>query len=307
MDAKRQFSVIGWALTAYYLICIGMQVLLGILFERFGHLLPEFVWTDDFMMILSHIIMYGIAFPVFVCMVRKLPYWFKAEKKSLRLSDFFVSFVICLGTAYVGNLVGTALMLASDLLLGTQSFNPVTNAVFNLSPGIKFLTTVVAAPLMEEWMFRKILIERLVPYGQKTAVVVSGLSFGLFHGNFYQFFYAFSLGMIFAYLYSYTGKLRYNVLLHMGVNLVGGMLPLLLERLSQRSMLLSYLGVVFMGFFAMITIVTGIVLAVIFGRKLTWFPSWAKKTEKGLLRTIFSSAGVWGFLLVCAAEFTMMF
>ena len=45
-------------------------------------------------------------------------------------------------------------------------------------------------------MFRKLLIDRIVPFGQRVAVVVSGLAFGLFHGNFYQFFYAFSLGAV---------------------------------------------------------------------------------------------------------------
>ena len=49
------------------------------------------------------------------------------------------------------------------------------------------LTSVIIAPVMEELVFRKYLVDRLVPYGQKTAVVLSGLFFGLFHGNFISF------------------------------------------------------------------------------------------------------------------------
>lgn len=306
MDTKRQFSVIGWALAVYYLVCTGVQILLGIFLQQFGYLLPGFVWTDDFMMILSQIIMYGIAFPVFYCLVRKLPSWFMAEKKQVSPGCLFAVFVICMGTAYMGNLIGTALMLVSDSLLGTYSFNPVTDAVMNMSPAVMFLTTVIVAPIMEELMFRKILIDRLVPYGQKAAIVISGLSFGLFHGNFYQFFYAFMLGMIFAYLYSYTGRLRYNVMMHMGINLIGGMLPLLLDRLAGTSMLLSWLGMILLGTLSVVTIIASIVLAAFFGGRLEWFPAW-EKPEKGLLHTIFTTRGVWIFLIVCAVEFTMMF
>ncbi|MGN0158163.1 MAG: lysostaphin resistance A-like protein [Brotaphodocola sp.] len=306
MDAKRQFSTIGWALAVYYLVCVGAQILFSIFLEKFEHLLPEFVWSDDFMMIASQIIMYGIGFPVFYCLVRNLPSWFLSEKKRISPGHLFVVFVICMGAAYIGNLIGNVLMLISDLMFGTQSMNPVTDAVLNMSPVGMFLTTVVAAPIMEEWMFRKILIDRLVPFGQKAAVVASGLSFGLFHGNFYQFFYAFSLGMIFAYLYSYTGKLRYNVLLHMGINLIGGVLPLLWEKWAGMSVILYWLGMIFMGTLVIIAIVAAIVLAAIFAGRLRWFPAW-ERPEKGICYSVFTASGVWAFFLVCVMEFARMF
>ena len=56
-----------------------------------------------------------------------------------------------------------------------------------------------------------------------------GLFFALFHGNFYQFFYALLLGMVFAWLYSSTGRIRYNIMLHMLINLMGGVLPIMMS------------------------------------------------------------------------------
>lgn len=305
MNVRRQFSVIGWALTAFYLVSAGAQFLFGVFLNGFGYLLPRFVWSDDFLMIASQVIMYGIAFPVFFAIIKRLPSWFMAEKKEITSGKLTVIFIICIGASYVGNLMGIMLMMASDLMLGTQSMNPVTDMLGNMSPEIMIFSTVVAAPFMEELMFRKLLIDRLIPLGQKTAVLVSGLAFGLFHGNFYQFFYAFILGMIFAYVYSQTGKLRYNVMLHMGINLVGGVLPFLLEKWTAQSILLSWLSTLLMWGFIFLMIIVSMILTAIFGGKVQWFPAW-ERTEKGLGYAIFTASGVWAFLLVSALEFVMI-
>ena len=61
-------------------------------------------------------------------------------------------------------------------------------------------------------------MDRIVKYGEKLAVITSGVMFGLFHGNFEQFFYACFLGMFFAYIYIRTGKIIYTMILHFCVN-----------------------------------------------------------------------------------------
>lgn len=306
MNVRKQFSVIGWALTVFYLVSSGAQFLFGLFLNGFDYLLPGFVWTDDFLMISSQVIMYGVAFPVFFAMIKRLPSWFMAEKKDMSLGTLAVIFIICLGASYIGNLMGVVLMMASELVFGTQSLNPVTDVIGNMSLEVMFFSTVVAAPFMEELMFRKLLIDRLVPLGQKTAVFVSGLAFGLFHGNFYQFFYAFILGMIFAYVYSETGKLRYSVLLHMGINLVGGVIPFLVDAWAAQSFILSWLSTLLMWGFIFVMIVASVILTAIFGGRVRWFPAW-KKTEKGIGYTAITASGVWAFLLASLLEFAMMF
>ena len=46
-------------------------------------------------------------------------------------------------------------------------------------------------------LFRRLLVDRMVKYGEATAVLFSGLMFALFHGNLNQFVYAFTLGVFF--------------------------------------------------------------------------------------------------------------
>ena len=80
---------------------------------------------------------------------------------------------------------------------------------------------VLCAPVFEEFIFRKLLIDRAAVYGEGVAVVLSGVMFGLFHGNLNQFAYAFLLGIFFGFIYVKTGKIRYTVILHMVINFMG--------------------------------------------------------------------------------------
>ena len=84
------------------------------------------------------------------------------------------------------------------------------------------LYMVICAPIMEEFVFRKLIVDRTVRYGQGAAVIMSGLMFGLFHGNLNQFVYACSLGMFLAFLYVKTGNIKITIALHMMINFVGG-------------------------------------------------------------------------------------
>ena len=77
---------------------------------------------------------------------------------------------------------------------------------------------IIAAPIIEELIFRKLLIDRISPFGEKTAIFASALAFGLVHGNFSQFFYAFAIGLLFGYIYVKTRNILYTIVLHMFVN-----------------------------------------------------------------------------------------
>jgi len=54
---------------------------------------------------------------------------------------------------------------------------------------------------MEEFVFRRCVINHLKPYGEKAALITSAFLFALFHGSINQIFYAFGLGLVFGYLY----------------------------------------------------------------------------------------------------------
>ena len=87
-----------------------------------------------------------------------------------------------------------------------------------------FFATCICAPLGEELLFRKLLIDRTRRYGDLPSILLSGILFGLFHGNLFQFFYAAMVGMVMAYIYTRTGKYLLCVAMHSLLNLLGGIL-----------------------------------------------------------------------------------
>ena len=79
----------------------------------------------------------------------------------------------------------------------------------------------VIAPLAEEIVFRWLIYLRLRDYMRiGFAMVISGMIFGIYHGNLVQAVYAGILGMVFADFLEISGCLWSSVLLHMGANLV---------------------------------------------------------------------------------------
>ena len=307
MEARKLFSRVGWAFVAFCLVNIAVQLLIGAGIGAWI-MLMDGAMPDMDTLLLSQVCMYVFAFPVFWLMMRRIPSWHKPEGEKLSLGSFLMWAVVCFGFTYIGNFIGQFLMWVVGMATGNPPANPVMDMLGEMNPWVMILTTVVIAPVMEELMFRKFLIDRLVPYGQKAAVLISGLAFGLFHGNFFQFFYACMLGGIFAYLYSSTGRIRYNNLLHMIINAVGGVVPILLlpglEDFTAAS-LFSIFGSLVLVAIMVATIIGAIVLACVFGWRLPWFGGWAPRPEKGLWRAVLTAPGVIGFMAACVVMFIL--
>ncbi len=311
LNAKKQLSQIAWAYVLFLIVNRVASLILTFLIRVLsfalattGILDPSFLFGTDVSMLLSLFLMYGIAFPFFVWKMNRIPSWTKTDKKTIPASDFAVLLIFCLGMTYIGNLIGQYLMAIAGSLSGTVQENPLDDLITGMHLSVVFLSTVLIAPVMEELMFRKYLVDRLAPFGQKTAVILSGLSFGLFHGNCFQFFYATMLGMVFAYLYSSTGRIRYNIALHMIINFVGGVVPIFLADNSAVSGFLSLLISIFFGAVALACMIIAIVVFCISIRKLKWFPGWIT-LEEPIVNVIFKAPGVWFFLIMTGISFVI--
>ena len=84
---------------------------------------------------------------------------------------------------------------------------------------ITFLCGALIGPIAEEFVFRGLIFQRLKDYFRcPVAIVVSGLLFGIFHGNMAQFLYASVLGIIFAWFMEYFHTIEAPILLHISAN-----------------------------------------------------------------------------------------
>jgi hypothetical protein len=122
---------------------------------------------------------------------------------------------------YIGSLIGNGLMQIMSNLMDYDYANPVNDIIKNSPTWMVFFATCICAPFGEELIFRKLLLDRTRGYGETASILLSGLLFGLFHGNLFQFFYAFILGMILAYIYLRSGKYLWCVAMHAVINFIG--------------------------------------------------------------------------------------
>lgn len=106
-------------------------------------------------------------------------------------------------------------------VFGLSALESVQSATMDFDSLTMFLYAAVGAPIMEEIIFRGLVLRHLEPYGKSFAIVMSAFAFGIFHGNIVQIPYAFLVGLVLGYV-----TVEYNILwamvLHMINNLVLG-------------------------------------------------------------------------------------
>ena len=226
---RKSFSVIGIAFTV--LIAVATVTQLGILCipKLFGlEILNQQSWWK---WLCASAPMYLFAFPACWGILQILP-GKTLQRRNLTQKQFMTLLPICFCLMYAGYLVGTVL---SFLLSGGNAVNALNDYAMDSSP-LKVLVMVILAPLLEELICRKLLIDRTAQYGEKISVLMSGLIFGLLHQNLYQFFYAFALGCLFGFVYIRTGRLCYTVILHTIINFLGGVVaPAILSLLDMEA------------------------------------------------------------------------
>ena len=225
-QARRDFSRIGASLCLMVVIWYALATVLeGALYAAVGGKGEAPNWVTY---VGSGVPLYLIAMPIAVMLMGKSTV-IETRKFDMKPGLFFKLLLMCLPMMWVGSVFGSMLSMAlsngeatdrvADLAMQTNIWNVV------------FL--VIVGPIFEEWLFRKQLIDRTRKYGEKTAILLSGLAFGLFHMNLFQFFYAFLLGLMFGYVYTRASKLRYSTAMHMIINFNGGVLaPWVLTRVD---------------------------------------------------------------------------
>lgn len=136
-----------------------------------------------------------------------------------------VAFLFCVSMA--GNLVVMALTPVLEQLwklAGLTAQQPAGGD--ETLPPLVALYICLVGPVLEELIYRGVLLRRLQPYGGRVAVVLSALCFGLMHHDLYQGLSAFWGGLVFGYA-AWQYSLGLAIGLHIAGNTVAVVLPLL--------------------------------------------------------------------------------
>ena len=85
-----------------------------------------------------------------------------------------------------------------------------------------FLTAVIAAPILEELIFRGIILEGFLRnYSPVKSILLVSLLFGVAHLNIWQFIGAFVIGAFISWIYWKTRSIVLSIVVHMMNNLIG--------------------------------------------------------------------------------------
>lgn len=220
-ETRKYFSSLGLRLFIGVLIIYAVQFLGLFIFEKVGEAVPSIGTNANIRFLSTMLPMYIIAYPLIFLLLKKLPSQQTGEPKKMKFIHIFAAFLMLYAGTYICNIFGTIITTIIGIIKQSAVNNVMMEITGSLNPVINFIIVVICAPIMEELLYRKALIDRTVKYGEGISVVLSGLLFSLFHGNLNQFAYTFFMGCFFGFIYVKTKRIIYPIILHMVANFVG--------------------------------------------------------------------------------------
>ena len=278
-------------------IMLGSQFLVSMLVKWLAPNLQEKLGAN-FSVVMILICNGLIALTAMFLLNRNLPVH-KVPKQKLGEGRYIKAIFICYGVMIIGSLIGVAVTF-----LITGKMNNVIDQAFGGSSSLLMIFVVgICGPIYEELIFRKILIDRMSRYGEKFAIIASGVMFGLFHGNFQQVFYAMFLGFVFAYVYVKSRNILYSISMHMIINLyTSAILMPLMQKAGTDIMSQMYLGLAIIVEFG--AAFAGVIILLVSLKKIRVNETLANPGKAGKL---FTSWGMWLFYAVIIGLFLLMY
>lgn len=225
MSRKNVFIRIGIAMAVYLLLS---DILSTLMFKLMNENLPQSLRNINIMILPGFVIQYAIAFPLAYLIISKAPKA-KMPKLKMRGKDFFIIFSVVIALASIGAIVSGIIVSIVQIIFGKNIINPIAEIMTQVHPAIIIIVVSIIGPLMEELLFRKIIIDRTIQYGEGVAILFSSIMFAVIHLNIYQLFYSFLFGACCGYVYVKTGQLKYSIMMHIMLNLRGALSGILLE------------------------------------------------------------------------------
>lgn len=295
------------AIALVFLFTMAAQIILHGALLRIA---PAVIENDWYNWVLSVVPMYLIAMPLSYLLMRTIPASTPRKQKIHPL--MWIGFLcLCFALTYAANIIG---QYVGNLIFNFTGFK-VENELEEMTVSTPFLVNVlfvaILAPIFEELFYRKAVIDRLRRYGDLPAILISGLVFGLVHGNFNQFFYATAIGILLSFIYVRTGSVLYTISIHAAFNFIGGVYTTeLIRRVGQELTPAEgdTMGMLMVTAYSLFTIGSLIIGAIFFIVNIISFCRSLRKGDQSLtfgqwLNVLIFNPGVLVFALVIAVLF----
>ncbi len=289
MRKMNDVGRVGLAYSAYVIFAVGAVFAYAFLLSCFKS------WIGNRLSIVyiigAEVLQYGVGTAVMFAVLSRKKFA-PTQKSVVSLPNFIKIFCLAMFFMLLGSFAAGWVESVISLIFGIPAPEPISERLVSVyPPWLLVLSTAIIAPVAEEILFRKLIIDRLRAMGEGVAIVASAIVFGLIHGNFEQFFYAAGLGAVFAHLYLKSGTIWYSVLIHFIINTVA-VLQMLLPDGASVAVSLLWMALI------MVCAAFGAVFLFQNRKRLTFLKG---KTFK----TVFLNPGMIIFLIVCAIRFAI--
>lgn len=207
---------------AYLILAFAYQATV----ERFGGAYGQFMTAHaaTVMGVMGGLCMLAGILPLLPMLKREL----EARKTARKLTDTVKNIeqngtkmiVLTVVLAVTASMGWNALLTLTGFADSSQTYQEVADRQYGVAFAVGLVLYGLISPLAEEIVFRGVIYNRLRRlYNPTIGIVVSGVLFGVFHGNPVQGVYGACLGVMMAYLYERSGSLRIPFLFHAVANL----------------------------------------------------------------------------------------
>ncbi len=303
-SAEKAYTRVSLSLFCYLLTSLILSMIISAVAMNVN---PSLINNDLFELGVMVFSQYIIGILLVFLIVRKLPvYRYMPER--MTCSSFLGTFTACVAIAFVGNQIGRLITALLENQLGYDITDRLEQTLDGPHALISYTLVAVLGPIMEEVLFRHLLLDRLRPYGEKNALLFTAVTFGLSHGNVMQLFYATGVGLVLGYVYLRTKNFWYPILLHCLFNLLLGVLPAFIQRIYPDSVAGVGEGMLFLGLltvFELVATVVGIIW-LIRKRKQLYLPGNAFAIKKGrVFTTVYLNVGTILYFVLVLAIFVL--
>lgn len=147
-------------------------------------------------------------------------------ERDFKYTDYRKTWLILLVPAGICAAIGfNGLVSLSGIEKFSKAYQAVEKITYSGNLFVQIMASAIAAPIVEELLFRGLIFKRLRNVTPAVwAMVISGLIFGIIHGNLVQFVYAFPIGVILAFIYEIFKTIWAPVIFHVSANFISVML-----------------------------------------------------------------------------------
>lgn len=164
---------------------------------------------------------------MFICVLPLLPMLrrelagHKASVSCAKRQNKVVSIALTVMLAVSSSLGLNVLFALTGMVKNSVEYQEVANRQYGVAFGIGMLLYGLISPIAEEIVFRGLVFNRMRRYyPHMAAVLVSGVLFGIYHGNLVQGLYGGCMGILMAYMYERRHSFAVPCLFHATANTV---------------------------------------------------------------------------------------